>query len=336
MANILNSPIAAAGVSAGGSLLGSVIGGLFGNYSQKKANEQNQLYLAQQFEYNRRLQEQEYQQNLAQWNLENEYNSPSEQMARLAAAGINPHLAYSNGSVSNVSARSPQYSAPSYGLQQSAVPDTSGYINAGQRLFSDIVAQMMNSSLLGSQKDLNDARALSVLASVPGIEADSTFKVALSKFADRLASNNMQMSDFDVIQKGLRNKLIQAQTGLTESNILRVEELTESLGFDNTVKGATLQNKIYMSEIALSTAWRDLENKIKDGRLKDVTERRILAEIRKLDFMHGIGYSTNDWLKIASALYHWLKDSDVPDPFDARDKVEKSNGPVPMPISPLR
>ena len=31
------------------------------------------------------------------WNLQNEYNSPTQQMQRLKAAGLNPHLVYGNG-----------------------------------------------------------------------------------------------------------------------------------------------------------------------------------------------------------------------------------------------
>ena len=46
---------------------------------------------------NMKLAQYQYEQNLAQWNRENEYNSPKEQMARLAAAGLNPNLVYGNG-----------------------------------------------------------------------------------------------------------------------------------------------------------------------------------------------------------------------------------------------
>lgn len=41
--------------------------------------------------------------NEKMWNLQNEYNSPSAQMARYKAAGLNPNLIYSQGSSGNAS-----------------------------------------------------------------------------------------------------------------------------------------------------------------------------------------------------------------------------------------
>lgn len=40
---------------------------------------------------------------LDMWNKMNEYNSPANQMERFQAAGLNPHLAYSQGSAGNAS-----------------------------------------------------------------------------------------------------------------------------------------------------------------------------------------------------------------------------------------
>lgn len=46
--------------------------------------------------YNREQNEQAYQQNLQMWNLQNAYNLPSNQIARLKQAGLNPNLIYGN------------------------------------------------------------------------------------------------------------------------------------------------------------------------------------------------------------------------------------------------
>lgn len=40
-----------------------------------------------------------FERNLYMWNLNNQYNDPSAQMARLKAAGLNPNLVYGSGSV---------------------------------------------------------------------------------------------------------------------------------------------------------------------------------------------------------------------------------------------
>lgn len=42
------------------------------------------------------------------WKMEQEYNKPVNQMARLENAGINPHLAFSSGNINNVASSAPQ------------------------------------------------------------------------------------------------------------------------------------------------------------------------------------------------------------------------------------
>lgn len=53
---------------------------LFMNYQNNRAND--------------RRQQEAYEQNLRMWHMQNEYNSPASQIARLRAAGLNPNLIY--------------------------------------------------------------------------------------------------------------------------------------------------------------------------------------------------------------------------------------------------
>lgn len=65
---------------------------------------------ALQHNYNKKLAEQQFRQNLQMWNLQNEYNSPTAQRKRLEEANLNPALMYGNGSVSVGNAsQMPQY-----------------------------------------------------------------------------------------------------------------------------------------------------------------------------------------------------------------------------------
>lgn len=66
----------------------------FGNYAStaaanKKQWKYQQKAMAQQQQYNKDL-----------WDYQNAYNTPQEQMKRLQAAGLNPHLIYGGGSAS--------------------------------------------------------------------------------------------------------------------------------------------------------------------------------------------------------------------------------------------
>ena len=67
----------------------------------------NALLQSGQNRKNREFQERENEKArqfaVQQWNAQNEYNLPTNQMERLRDAGINPHLAYSNGTPMNSS-----------------------------------------------------------------------------------------------------------------------------------------------------------------------------------------------------------------------------------------
>lgn len=49
---------------------------------------------------------------LSDWEMQNQYNSPQEQMARLKAAGLNPNLVYGNGGATAMSSQSVRSSSP--------------------------------------------------------------------------------------------------------------------------------------------------------------------------------------------------------------------------------
>jgi len=108
--------------------------------------------------------------NLANWHLQNSYNSPEAQMARLQAAGLNPNLVYGNGTVTGNTSSAPDTphampyrpDAPNFD-----VPDVvGGYFNAkiqhqtlsNQKKQGDILAleAMEKAQDLRSKTNLND------------------------------------------------------------------------------------------------------------------------------------------------------------------------------------
>ncbi|MEM2666022.1 MAG: hypothetical protein QXN95_05320 [Candidatus Bathyarchaeia archaeon] len=76
---------------------GSVISNAMNARSQRKINEQNIRYAREA--YNR-----ERQDSLADWHMQNAYNDPSQQMARLQNAGLNPNLVYGHGADAQMAA----------------------------------------------------------------------------------------------------------------------------------------------------------------------------------------------------------------------------------------
>ncbi len=117
-------------ISAGIALGGSLINGL----SQGRQNRLNR-----QFQEKENQKARDY--NTLMWEKNNEYNDPSKQMERLKNAGINPHLAYSNGAVTNTS------SSPASSNASATVP--------GQAPQLDINALMQARLMKAQERKLN-------------------------------------------------------------------------------------------------------------------------------------------------------------------------------------
>lgn len=131
----------AGGVFDGINTVSSLVGNILNYLSVKETNRAN-----------RELAELSYQQNIAQWERENAYNHPAQQMARLKEAGLNPNLVYGNGSAVQTSAHSPQMS---YGPQQA--PQL-GTIYAG--LDSMLMASNINKIQAEEERTRNEAMLL--------------------------------------------------------------------------------------------------------------------------------------------------------------------------------
>lgn len=145
----------AGAASGGSSVLGGlpIVGGVFNAISQGIQNRKNRKFAREMYDLQR-------QHSLADWAMQNEYNSPEAQMSRLKAAGLNPNLVYGNGAVANSS------SAPHEANMMS--PNTSApQIDTGS-LFSPLDAQIKQEQLenLGTQRRLMETNILKGSADV--------------------------------------------------------------------------------------------------------------------------------------------------------------------------
>lgn len=87
------SILGAAAIGAGAS----VIGGALGAYGQSSANRTNIQLQREQQAWAEKQAEKANQWNIEQWERENLYNSPMQQMQRIEQAGLNPNLMYGQG-----------------------------------------------------------------------------------------------------------------------------------------------------------------------------------------------------------------------------------------------
>lgn len=91
------------GIGVGAGLVGNVLG----FFSQRKANETNLKINQMNNEFNERMADKAFRQNLEMWNLQNEYNSPEAQKQRYLDAGLNPYNMMSGANSGNATS-SPQ------------------------------------------------------------------------------------------------------------------------------------------------------------------------------------------------------------------------------------
>lgn len=88
--------------SAGASAFDNITNGLFSGWQIRKQLKAQKELAQYQFDLNQK-----------QWQAENEYNSPVQQMQRLQDAGLNPNLVYGNSGVTgNTTTNGPRYEAP--------------------------------------------------------------------------------------------------------------------------------------------------------------------------------------------------------------------------------
>ena len=124
---------------------------------------------------NRRAERRQWNRNVAMWKMQNEYNTPSNQMKRLQEAGLNPNLMYGKGTVGN-STTLPQYNAlPPQGMGEVFGKSISGLqgiaetenlkIQAGINRFAQEVAEATKQTKIDSQKeDLKAKKIANILA----------------------------------------------------------------------------------------------------------------------------------------------------------------------------
>ena len=69
-----------------------------------------------QLKTNQKLMDYQYSKDLAMWDKQNEYNSPTAQMERLKAAGLNPAMVGGNTTTAGNASQMPKYQSPEYKL----------------------------------------------------------------------------------------------------------------------------------------------------------------------------------------------------------------------------
>lgn len=241
-------------VSAGASLL-SGIGNAIGGARQATKNRRHQnAMLQKQQTWSEQMAEKQNQWNIDQWNRANEYNSPTAQMERMEAAGINPYNAFASGQVGSVAA-SPLQSATPNNVSAPAYADaysnpvgnfisglSSSLDNALKVISVDREKKLTPSVVETSEQNARGAKGSADKALAEGVMLQNDLVNEPSRVA---ANANLYQSQFHEFAYNSQYYALKAQ-GVddivanelaqmrSETQIMKLN--AEGLGYDNTTK----------------------------------------------------------------------------------------------------
>ena len=200
----------------------------------RETNEMNRQINQESYDYQMRMQNMQNAWNLAQWNRENEYNSPAAQVQRVREAGLNPYFESGVGTGEASSLQSSAASLPAMQAMQAGEVkplDFSG-VTSGVQAF-------MQNQLLQTQIDRGaaDARIAEANARVQSLRnAHDLLKIANDASKSEY-ERDMARSVLNV-QKATEQNQIYHSSLLNDISQQQVYELQEK------ISGQNIQNKI--------------------------------------------------------------------------------------------
>lgn len=183
------------------------IGGAFNSIFQGRQNRKNREFQERENQINRQF-------AVDMWNKQNEYNLPTNQMQRLRDAGINPHLAYSNGQQMNTS------NAP-------ATPSGIGSMPQGIAPQMNI-GEIFNALMTKAQIKQMEAQTEKTLAEKEEVEART----------EGIGKDN-KVKDIELTHK---DRQILAEIGVNEQNIEESKSRIESSEIANRKMEQEIEN----------------------------------------------------------------------------------------------
>lgn len=231
-------------ISGVGSLLGGLGSSAMNNKAVRDTNKANMEIAKYQSQWQQQENEKAYQRSLNMWNLQNEYNSPTQQMARIRAAGLNPNLVYGNGVTGNSSGSTPQYEPAKFNA-----PTMQAY--RGWNLgISDAISQFLAYRTAKAQVDNMEAQN-SLIRQQTATEATKQANIAASTSRSEFDLNMAkELKDVSVSSAiaDMNQKQAGASQGWTKANREVIQYELDKALFDNKIK---LSNQEYLKALQI-------------------------------------------------------------------------------------
>lgn len=304
-------------ISSGLSFVSGLANSISGARQAVKNRRHQNAMLEKQQTWSEKMATQQNQWNFDQWNRENEYNSPVNQMSRMEAAGINPYNAASSGQIGSGTASSLQSATPN---NVSAPAYADAYSNPVGNFISGLSSSLDNAlkvisvdrekKLTPSVVKESEGRANS--ADAEGVKAQNDLVNEPSRVA---ANANLYQSQFHEfaynsqyyalksqgIPDIVANELAQMRS---ETQIMQLN--AEALGYDNI-------SKAVLAKYADESERARIDLMLKQGQLTEEQaknmhkqnkffERITFAQLRKYAAETAAAYGSADASHAAAGL----------------------------------
>ena len=253
---------------AGGA---SLIGGLFNSGSQRRQNLQSQAF-------SREMYQQQRDDGINFWNMQNDYNSPQAQMNRFQEAGLNPNLIYGQGNSGNAGAiPTPDVQSAQFKSPESGNAISSAGLSAINAMYDLEIKQASYDNMK------RQGNVIAMDAALRAAQADnSSFDARLKK---KLENNSLQVAEENL-------RALQTNTNFQLSEWER-RDATTNMSLDESF------SRIVKNRVDTDKARQIISNARKDGTLKqlEIELRKIGMDSRDPFYARMIARTVNQYLK---------------------------------------
>lgn len=204
---------------------------------------------------NMKLARYSYKKDLAQWHRQNAYNSPTQQMARLKAAGLNPNLVYGTGAVGNTTSGGPSFNTPEFNLDTKVDPQTTlalyNSIQETKARTNNINQDTQNKETEGAIKKIEE-ELIRTNAEKAGIELGVSKETSKYQVEGARLDVEKRLKDLDLT--GAQIAKVKSETKLkdTQNEIAQQEKILKRFEALWAEKGITKADNIWVRVLSRS------------------------------------------------------------------------------------
>lgn len=267
--------------------------------------------------------------NLNQWQRENDYNSPTAQMSRFRAAGLNPNLIYGQ---SNAAASSPTLTsgAASSPTDMSAIGNKRNFGQAMQEMLNmemqkaQIEAIKAGTENTKANTDNTRENTKNVVVAREGMSLDNYIKAVTAGDTIELASLGVQLATADLNLKGDERRKLAIEIDNATKEGKRLDEMIAGIKIDNMAKAAqiyydwveeTRRSQKFQHELTILANQANMSTQEYSERLYAWTAKKLQIDLEVLDLENKKG-AIEDWNSI-------------------RDLASKKITEITMPLAPV-